>query len=196
MPGEWVQNVWSSSYLSRWESNHHFCDSRCFSLAFRGPTNEKMTNITSVVRAVIISSMLLGCLSAKGQDGFLNEKAGNFLAQIQSQSSEIADVIIIDTGCSVNSYPSMEEEMEMYIDLRSELPLAFFFPNPSNGIIWIEHNLGSDTTIIIRDVTGQVMLEAQYLNAKKLDLTDFNKGSYFIQLLSKEKQITQTLEVI
>ncbi len=155
-----------------------------------------MTKFTSIFRVVIISSVLLGFISAPGQGAFLSKEGVVLIMQMQSESSGSADAIIVNTNSSVNSYPSMEEEMEMYIELHSELPLAFFFPNPSNGIVWIEHNFGADATVVIKDVSGRVVFEAKSLNAKKLDLTEFAKGNYYIQVISNERQITKSLEII
>lgn len=153
---------------------------------------------------MLLSTMLIGCVVAGSQanllahdlsiDVVLDQREEEI--QIESEVEEHSDAIIVDTSSNEKVYPSLEEEMEMYLQLRSEAPLAYFFPNPSNGIVWIEHNLGSDTSVQIKDNTGTLVFEAKKMKAKKLDLSEFEAGRYSIELIKGKNRVIRGLKVI
>lgn len=108
---------------------------------------------------------------------------------------EKAEVILVDAGLKTSSYPSMEEEMAMYMELMKDMPVAFFFPNPTKGIIWLEHNLGTDCEVFIKDLGGNILYTAKNLQAKKIDMTRFSAGRYLLELKAGTKLVTKQLEV-
>jgi len=111
------------------------------------------------------------------------------------QASEDRSEIVIDFKSKSASYPSMEEEMSIYLKLKNEKPQAFFFPNPSNGILWIEHNLGPSVALIITDVSGKAIFTAKSLNANKLDMKGFKGGNYFLILKSDKGEVKKAITV-
>jgi hypothetical protein len=113
----------------------------------------------------------------------------------QHSAGETAGVIIVDLNSNVQSYPSMEEEMDMYMELSNDQPKAFFFPNPSSGIVWLEHNLGKECKVIIRDSDGVSLYEAINHRTQKLDLNSFKTGEYLIELTNGFSTVTRSLSV-
>jgi len=113
------------------------------------------------------------------------------------QQTEVAEnsAIVVDRNIKSKSFPSMEEEMAMYMALRAKEPKAFFFPNPSKGVIWIEHNLGKETNLSILDSKGKVVFTAEKLKAQKIDLSTFKSGSYILVLNNRKDEVSKDLVV-
>jgi len=59
------------------------------------------------------------------------------------------------------------------------------YPNPTSGIVTIEGNFENTTLAQVIDITGKVILSMQLDNTmNKMDLSSFESGLYFIQLVS------------
>lgn len=152
----------------------------------------------------MLCAMLLVSVVASGQANLLAYELSVAVVleqpeveiQIESGVEEVSNAIIVDKSSKEKVYPSLDEEMDMYLQLRSESPLAYFFPNPSNGIVWIEHNLGSDASVQIKDAAGITVFEAKKMKAKKLDLSEFEAGRYSIELVKGENRVIRGLKVI
>ena len=106
------------------------------------------------------------------------------------------DMVLVDLHSQAKVYPTMEEEMAMYVSLRSSTPRAFFFPNPSGGIVWVEHNFGKGTEVRIKSVEGNILFKAKDLQAKKLDLKAFAPGDYIIEVVNGDKSCSKRLRVL
>lgn len=143
----------------------------------------------------MISLVLLASMPVTGQVCSATDTRQIGTTQTESEAGSSDDTIIVDSDSSVKSYPTMEEEMDMYVELRSEPARAFFFPNPSTGVVWIEHNLGSGVTVEILESAGRVVFEAKEMSSIKLDLTDFPRGRYSIQLTAGDTRLVRELEV-
>ncbi len=155
-----------------------------------------MKSIDRFVRGLLIWSMMSTSLYGICQANLPDTHFPAETDQIKPVIEEFSDEIIIDSSSSESSYPSMEEEMEMYLQLRSDLPLVFFFPNPSKGIIWIEHNLGSDASVQIKDSSGVLIFEVKEMKAKKLDFSEFDVGRYSIELVNGDNRLIRSITVI
>mgnify|MGYP002628197873 FL=1 len=116
------------------------------------------------------------------------------IAYSQSNTEYSAD-LVIDFKVKSGSYLTMDEEMNIYLRLKEDKPQAFFFPNPSNGILWIEHNLGSNVTLYIKDRYGKPVFTAHDLKANKLDLKGFKSGSYLLILKGEKGEVTRSISV-
>ncbi|NND95239.1 MAG: T9SS type A sorting domain-containing protein [Flavobacteriales bacterium] len=86
--------------------------------------------------------------------------------------------------------------MEMYMQLSSDSAFVFFFPNPSKGIVRIEHILDSDASLLIKDSSGALIFEAKKMNAKKWDFSEFDAGEESIELSKGQNRLIRGLEVI
>lgn len=129
------------------------------------------------------------------QDFYPQINVATKIAALQGADDPEQKAIIVDTSSKKKSFPSMEEEMSMYVELKSKEPKAYFFPNPSDGIVWIEHNLGKETDLLISDMSGEVIFTAENLNATKLDLSTFKSGDYSISLTNGAQEVSRRLYV-
>lgn len=143
----------------------------------------------------MVAIFLLLSSSAFAQDGLLASTNEADFSSAQSMSSDAVDNVIVDSNSDYQSYPSMEEEMKMYMELMSDEPRAFFFPNPSKGIVWLEHNLGKICKVTISDKNGSILLTALNYESQKLDLSSFMKGEYLIEVSNGDKRVTRSLTV-
>ena len=137
--------------------------------------------------------MMLACLAMLAASINLSAQKGD-IAYNQSDVVEQSD-LVVDFKVKAGSYPTMEEEMSIYMKLKEDKPLAFFFPNPSNGILWIEHNLGSNITLIIKDKSGKPIFTARDLKANKLDMKGFKAGDYVLVLSGNKGEVTRKITV-
>ncbi len=71
------------------------------------------------------------------------------------------------------------------------------FPNPSDGIFTIEHEMIGENTLLVYDMAGNKILE-QNLYAKKniINLNDLPTGMYIINVLNNKGQITKKEKII
>ena len=97
--------------------------------------------------------------------------------------------IIIDSDSTSHTIVGTE-------DIIQEESLKVF-PNPSDGIFTIEHEMSGKNTLLVYDMTGNKILE-QNLYAKKsiVNLQDLPTGMYIINVLNNKGQITKTEKII
>jgi len=72
------------------------------------------------------------------------------------------------------------------------------YPNPTNGIVWCEHDLGSGSVRIeIRDLAGRMMDQAEFRDIEKfqLDLSNLSPGMYIIQFQTQNYSSTHKVKV-
>ena len=68
------------------------------------------------------------------------------------------------------------------------------FPNPTNGFIQINADLGGRKELTVMSISGQTVLKDSFLNNKKtLDLSSLPAGMYFIKITSKDGNVTQRI---
>jgi hypothetical protein len=68
------------------------------------------------------------------------------------------------------------------------------FPNPTNGLIQINADLGGRKELTVMTISGQSVLEDSFLSKKKtLDLSGLPAGMYLVKLTSKEGNVTQRI---
>jgi hypothetical protein len=117
------------------------------------------------------------------------------LAFIQQSESNLKSELIIDVNQKNGAYPSLEEEMSIYMALKDARPQAFFFPSPSNGIVWIEHNLGDEVLLTVTDMDGERLYTANDMNVKKLDMRHFRAGRYLLSLEGQKGLVKRYISV-
>ena len=71
------------------------------------------------------------------------------------------------------------------------------FPNPSDGIFTIEHEMAGRNTLLVYDMVGNKIME-QTLYAKKsiINLRGLPTGMYIINVLNNKGQITKSEKII
>lgn len=68
------------------------------------------------------------------------------------------------------------------------------FPNPTNGLIQINADLGGRKELTVMTISGQTVLEDAFLSKKKtLDLSSLPAGMYLVKLTSKDGNVTQRI---
>ena len=137
---------------------------------------------------------LLACMFMLSITTRISAQSEERIAYAQS-NTEFSTDLVIDFKVKSGSYPSMEEEMNIYMRLKEDKPQAFFFPNPSNGILWIEHNLGANVTLYIKDRNGKPVFTAHDLKANKLDMKGFKSGSYLLVLKGVKGEVSRSITV-
>ena len=78
------------------------------------------------------------------------------------------------------------------LDTKKEINFAVY-PNPSEGKITIAGNL-NNSSAIITDMRGRIFKEVKNISTgQQIDLTDLQRGSYFITIETDGKPTTQKL---
>lgn len=67
------------------------------------------------------------------------------------------------------------------------------YPNPSkDGLINLS-NVANNSTISVFNVIGEIVFSSTVNNSNQLDLSNLNKGSYFVSIANKNNRITKKL---
>lgn len=70
------------------------------------------------------------------------------------------------------------------------------YPNPvSNGTVTIKNSSNEVMTIEIANVIGQQVWKGTTANGKTIDVSNFNKGNYFVKIVSANGNITKKLVI-
>lgn len=98
----------------------------------------------------------------------------------------------------VNGFPLLENFICTEISELSQKMLKFY-PNPSSGKFSIENlnQTGEPTEILVTDITGRVVYQTITANSDKaeIDLTDQQKGMYFVRVKSGEMMVNRKVVI-
>jgi hypothetical protein len=75
--------------------------------------------------------------------------------------------------------------------LEGELKPLLVYPNPSNGSIYLNESVNENSKILIFDLLGNNILEADF-NKQEIILDDLPKGNYILKLLRDENVVGTT----
>ena len=94
-------------------------------------------------------------------------------------------------GCSNSAAISISVDICAGVSISQNGGTSFhFYPNPSNGLIYLETELNATTQLYILDVVGRIIKEIELTkDMKQMDLTELKKGIYFIQTKANGKLI-------
>ena len=69
------------------------------------------------------------------------------------------------------------------------------YPSPAASSISIEYKTGSTSkkTCLIRNVTGQQIFEAQFMNSLSIDIAHWKAGMYFVQITGKDVRVVSKM---
>jgi len=86
----------------------------------------------------------------------------------------------------------MGEGITNVVDITKDINL---YPNPSKGGIFNIENLANNSHIIVFDITGKAVYQAQTVNTNNavIDLSYLTKGVYQMQINSTDKKITKSI---
>ncbi len=68
------------------------------------------------------------------------------------------------------------------------------YPNPSNGVFYVDHEGSGLLKFELRDFTGRVM-QVGLLETNTVDFTSLLKGAYLLQLIGKERHTTHKIVI-
>jgi hypothetical protein len=68
------------------------------------------------------------------------------------------------------------------------------YPNPNNGVVWVENSSEKNIEIKVYNVTGELISRANSNQSKeKIDFTNLSNGSYFIQIISNNESVIKKI---
>ena len=100
-------------------------------------------------------------------------------------------VTIDDGNCTTDTSFTVLNTIGAGIDSQAE-NLLQIYPNPTNGQVTITTE--GQFTYTVYNLLGEELLKGTGTNSQMIDLSDFNKGSYFVQIGAEN--IQRTLKVV
>jgi len=87
------------------------------------------------------------------------------------------------------------------VRLSENFSNAQVYPNPANGklTVKLQQALTGNSSLVIADISGRVVLQQQVKNGQKnidLDVSKFNDGRYFIKISNSNELINQSFVII
>ena len=108
------------------------------------------------------------------------------------------DSLIVTAGQSMSGESNSPRILHGYLPLQySQLNITEFgdievsvYPNPTNGIVYIELSISDNIDLKIFDATGRELLVDTFSDSYlQLDLSTYADGLYYIELLSNNERI-------
>ena len=104
---------------------------------------------------------------------------------LDNQEESVYKIIFdsFDGGSSGNTSFTIEniENVDLHSNALNEVSI---FPNPSNGMFNVFINKEEMFHLTITNASGQVVLKDNIISSKKIDLSNYTNGLYFINLVS------------
>ncbi|MDR7211383.1 T9SS type A sorting domain-containing protein [Flavobacterium piscis] len=67
------------------------------------------------------------------------------------------------------------------------------YPNPASDIVYLNHN--EESSIIIYDITGQIIKQLPVANHKEIIVSDLNAGTYLFEINIQERKIVKKIVI-
>ena len=103
---------------------------------------------------------------------------------------------------TISSYANHENELGYYFgeacdfSTVDEYNKSFnIYPNPTTGLLNIDGDFNEETSLRIFNNIGQVVLSLETFNDLTIDLSDLQKGLYFVKLSSVSKSTTHSIVI-
>ena len=103
---------------------------------------------------------------------------------------------------TISSYANHENELGYYFgeacdfSTVDEYNKSFdIYPNPTTGLLNIDGDFNEETSVRIFNNIGQVVFSLETINDFTIDLSDLQKGLYFVKLSSVSKNTTHSIIV-
>ena len=103
---------------------------------------------------------------------------------------------------TISSYANHENELGYYFgeacdfSTVDEYNKSFdIYPNPTTGLLNIDGDFNEETNVRIFNNIGQVVFSLETINDFTIDLSDLQKGLYFVKLSSDSKNTTHSIIV-
>ena len=119
---------------------------------------------------------------------FIATQSGAYSVMLTSNSGCTA--ISSDTTLTINyTGPKMSQEELAVISTAEDINV---YPNPSNGIIYIDAKETLKAVII--DLQGRTILESNHVS--QLDITGYSNGIYLLQLFNEDGEMVKAIKLI
>ena len=95
-------------------------------------------------------------------------------------------------GSFTNLRPNVKFELANNSSVSNDLKFECY-PNPTNSTVTVNHNLTSNSKIIVTNINGQIIFEKNISNStsETIDLSGYSKGVYNIILKENNSQKTE-----
>ena len=100
----------------------------------------------------------------------------------QAYTNGNAFAIRLNLGDNVNVNETTQNEISIY-------------PNPSNGVINITNNGTDKNSILVRDISGKVILSTNSNVNATIDLTKYGKGIYIVEVSNSVGTVTEKVTI-
>ena len=137
-------------------------------------------------------------LSSSGETIFLSDNAGTLIDQVAfgSQTTDFTMARFPNgTGDFIEMYPTFNSVNVDVTSVQAIEPEVSFkiYPNPSQAIIniLVENSL-SQESVLIFNMQGKLMLQTTINQNMQLDISNWAKGTYIIQLNNSTKQFIKS----
>lgn len=131
-----------------------------------------------------------------GGNRYFDQGSGQYF-NLDNLQGSIDDLMIVSKSLSAAERALLFNGQDFATNISSELiqQKANIYPNPSSGLISITTHNSEDKTLKIRDLNGRTLLESSHNTEHiSLDLRNFRKGIYFIEILQESnKQVERIL---
>jgi len=115
---------------------------------------------------------------------------------LDNQEESVYKIIFdsFDGGSSGNTSFTIEniENVDLYSNTLNEVSI---FPNPSNGMFNVFINKEEMFHLTITNASGQVVLKDNIISSKKIDLSNYTNGLYFMNLVSDFNSYLKVISV-
>ncbi|MBP7809362.1 MAG: T9SS type A sorting domain-containing protein [Bacteroidia bacterium] len=118
----------------------------------------------------------------------------NYKLNLTSYVGQVLRFEFLSTGCAYSGH-SQTSWFDGYFSTvtgikESDLPRSIqIFPNPANDFITIKKPFDEELRILIYDFQGRIVKEEF---SDKIDISDLQKGLYFIRAIGKQNNYSQT----
>ena len=93
-----------------------------------------------------------------------------------------------DESCIIFTY----DITSISTGIREMNKISEFYPNPAQGVVYVDYNLNQIGTLIIMDILGNKIKTIQLSEEgkQKVDISDFSKGIYFGNVILDNEVVT------
>ena len=103
-----------------------------------------------------------------------------------------AKVIIWDKDKEMMSSLNLGDNVNVNETTQNDISI---YPNPSNGVINITNNGTNKNSIIVRDISGKVILSTNSNVNATIDLSKYGKGIYIVEVSNSVGTITEKVTI-
>lgn len=121
-------------------------------------------------------------------DGYTSTDANPIHGYFTNGTYTVTLIAVNADGCSDTTSTSIQAQTSGLNETQMKLLL---YPNPTTGILSIQNDHAWNGTIQVYSSTGTIILSSSFTDSNtNIDLSNFQKGIYFIQITNEQGQST------